>query len=522
MALSPKLEIRQGQSLIMTPQLMQAIKLLQMSSLDLTSYVEAEMERNPLLERVEGDGPASDSPGGDAPEAGEAGGDRGESGGDDGEWIRSELSDSAQEIAGRLDTDLGNVYPDDPGTRTGPEAGASAGEGLQRDPFQSGLGASRGSGGGGEDYNLEAFVASDMTLQQHLADQMVLVLSDEVDRLVARTLIDNLDEAGYLRLDLDETAERMGLDRARLDRVLHALQKLEPTGVFATSLAECLKLQLIDRNRYDPAMARLIENIDLLARHDYAGLRSLCGVDDEDLAEMIAELRALDPKPGSAFGATLIQPVVPDVLVRPARDGGWSVELNSDTLPRVLVNQTYYATVSRQARGEGEKSFLSDCLQTANWLAKSLDQRARTILKVSSEIVRQQDAFLAKGVEHLRPLNLRTIADAISMHESTVSRVTSNKYMATPRGIFELKYFFSASIPASGGGDAHSAEAVRHRIKALIDAESPDAVLSDDTIVKVLQDDGIDIARRTVAKYRESLRIPSSVQRRREKRARPA
>ena len=279
-------------------------------------------------------------------------------------------------------------------------------------------------------------------------------------------------------------------------------------------------MKLIDRNRYDPAMARLIENIDLLARHDYAGLRSLCGVDDEDLAEMIAELRALDPKPGSAFGATLIQPVVPDVLVRPARDGGWSVELNSDTLPRVLVNQTYYATVSRQARGEGEKSFLTDCLQTANWLAKSLDQRARTILKVSSEIVRQQDAFLAKGVEHLRPLNLRTIADAISMHESTVSRVTSNKYMATPRGIFELKYFFSASIPASGGGDAHSAEAVRHRIKALIDAESPDAVLSDDTIVKVLQDDGIDIARRTVAKYRESLRIPSSVQRRREKRAR--
>ncbi|SDU45919.1 RNA polymerase factor sigma-54 [Stappia sp. ES.058] len=517
MALSPKLEIRQGQSLIMTPQLMQAIKLLQMSSLDLTSYVEAEMERNPLLERVEGEGQAADPAEPAAPDASSAEG----AGEADGEWIRSELSDSAQEIAGRLDTDLGNVYPDDPGTRAGQENGGAAGETLQRDPFQGGLGASRGSGsGGGDDYNLEAFVASEMTLQQHLADQMVLVVTDAVDRLVARTLIDNLDEAGYLRLDLAETAQHMGIERDRLDAVLSALQTLEPSGVFARSLAECLKLQLIDRNRYDPAMARLIENIELLARHDYAGLRAACAVDDEDLAEMIAEIRALDPKPGSAFGATLIQPVVPDVLVRPARDGSWAVELNSDTLPRVLVNQTYYATVSRQARGEGEKSFLSECLQTANWLAKSLDQRARTILKVSSEIVRQQDAFLTRGVEHLRPLNLRTIADAISMHESTVSRVTSNKYMATPRGIFELKYFFSASIPASGGGDAHSAEAVRHRIRALIDAEAPDAVLSDDTIVKVLQGDGVDIARRTVAKYRESLRIPSSVQRRREKRAR--
>ena len=234
---------------------------------------------------------------------------------------------------------------------------------------------------------------------------------------------------------------------------------------------------------------------------------------------MIAELKALDPKPGSSFGETLIQPVVPDVIVRAARDGGWSVELNSDTLPKVLVNQTYYAHISRQARDEAEKSFLSECLQTANWLAKSLDQRARTILKVASEIVRQQDAFLVHGVQHLRPLNLRTIAEAISMHESTVSRVTSNKYMATPRGIFELKYFFTAAIASSGGGDAHSAEAVRHRIKVLIDAESPDDILSDDTIVKMLKDEGIDIARRTVAKYRESLRIASSVQRRREKKA---
>ncbi|WP_249692740.1 RNA polymerase factor sigma-54 [Stappia sp. WLB 29] len=524
MALSPKLEIRQGQTLIMTPQLMQAIKLLQMSSLDLTSYVEAEMERNPLLERADGEGGSNEGDGGGESEgAGEreaaeapSSGNEGGSEGDGDVWLSSELSDSSRDIAQRLDTDLGNIYPDDPGTG---RAETGAGEAQQRDPWQTGLTTRTGAGGASEDYNLEAFVASDVSLQQHLGDQMVLAVADPVDRLVAQVLIDNLDDAGYLRLDLDDTAERMGIERARLDSILAVLQTLEPTGVFARSLAECLALQLIEKNRFDPAMEKLIENIDLLARHDYPALRQACGVDDEDLKEMIAELKALDPKPGSSFGETLIQPVVPDVIVRRARDGGWSVELNTDTLPKVLVNQTYYAHISRQARDEAEKTFLTECLQTANWLAKSLDQRARTILKVASEIVRQQDAFLVHGVQHLRPLNLRTIAEAISMHESTVSRVTSNKYMATPRGIFELKYFFSAAIASAGGGDAHSAEAVRHRIKVLIDAESPDDILSDDTLVKMLKDEGIDIARRTVAKYRESLRIASSVQRRREKRA---
>jgi RNA polymerase sigma-54 factor len=217
------------------------------------------------------------------------------------------------------------------------------------------------------------------------------------------------------------------------------------------------------------------------------------------------------------FGPVTVQAVVPDVIVRPASDGSWIVELNSETLPRVLVNQTYYARVAKGSKNDQDEAYLSDCLQTAKWLVKSLDQRARTILKVATEIVRQQDGFLAEGVQHLRPLNLKTVAEAIGMHESTVSRVTSNKYMATSRGIFEMKYFFTAAIPSAGGGDAHSAEAVRHRIKRLIDGEAPEAVLSDDTIVKVLRDAGIDIARRTVAKYREAMRIPSSVQRRREK-----
>uniref|UniRef100_UPI003D10C5FD RNA polymerase factor sigma-54 n=1 Tax=Roseibium sp. TaxID=1936156 RepID=UPI003D10C5FD len=302
--------------------------------------------------------------------------------------------------------------------------------------------------------------------------------------------------------------------------VLAVLQTFDPPGVFARNLAECLKLQLIDRNRFDPAMEALVENIELLAKRDLAALRKVCGVDDEDLMEMIAEIRALDPKPGSVFGTSLVQPVVPDVFVRPANDGTWAVELNSDTLPKVLVNQTYFARVIKTARNETEKEYLTDSLQTANWLAKSLDQRAKTILKVSTEIVRQQDGFLTYGIEHLRPLNLKTVADAISMHESTVSRVTSNKFMATPRGIFELKYFFSSAISATVGGDSHSAESVRHKIRQMIDAEDPKAILSDDTIVKILKGEGIDIARRTVAKYREAMKIGSSVQRRREKNSR--
>jgi RNA polymerase sigma-54 factor len=274
---------------------------------------------------------------------------------------------------------------------------------------------------------------------------------------------------------------------------------------------------LKERDRYDPAMRALIEHLDLLAKRDFAELKRVCGVDEEDLRDMAGEIRRLNPKPGLAFGGGVVQPIVPDVFVRANPDGTWLVELNSDTLPRVLVNQTYYTKVSKNAMSDKERGFLTECLQTATWLTRALDQRARTILKVSTEIVRQQDAFLAYGVQHLRPLNLRMVADAIGMHESTVSRVTANKYMATPRGIFELKYFFSSSIPATGAGEAHSSEAVRHRIKEMIDAESADAVLSDDTIVQRLRDAGIDIARRTVAKYRESMRIPSSVQRRREK-----
>jgi RNA polymerase sigma-54 factor len=278
-----------------------------------------------------------------------------------------------------------------------------------------------------------------------------------------------------------------------------------------------MAIQLREQDRYDPAMQAFVAHLPLLAKRDYAALEKICGVDAEDIQAMAAEIRRLDPKPGRAFGGAPVQTLAPDVIVRPAADGSWRIELNSETLPRVLVNHTYAAQVAARASVGSDKTFIAGCLQNANWLTKSLDQRARTILKVSAEIVKQQDAFFARGVEHLRPLNLKMIADAVQMHESTVSRVTSNKYLGSPRGLFELKYFFSASIASNTGAQTHSAEAVRHRIKQLIEQESAKCVLSDDAIVQKLREANVEIARRTVAKYRESLRIPSSVERRREK-----
>jgi RNA polymerase sigma-54 factor len=517
MALSQKLEFRQTQSLVMTPQLMQAIKLLQLSNLDLAAFVDDELERNPLLERA-ADGEAPEPA---VRESEDAVDDRA-GGGDDadqaqpessqfepgmGEWMNDDLG-SRVEIEQRLDTGLDNVFPEEPA-----DAAARAAQDAAPTAFTEwGGGASND-----DDYNLEAFVAAETSLADHLAEQLAVAFADPARRMIGQYLIDLVDEAGYLPSDLGEVDEKLGASPEQVAEVLAVLQSFEPSGICARSLSECLAIQLRERDRYDPAMRALIGHLDLLARRDFAPLKKICGVDDEDLADMIAEIRRLDPKPGLKFVSTRVQTMVPDVYVRPGPDGGWLVELNSDTLPKVLVNQAYYAKLSKTIRNDGDKTYFSDCLQNATWLVRALDQRARTILKVATEIVRQQDGFFAHGIAHLRPLNLKIIADAIQMHESTVSRVTANKYMATNRGIFELKYFFTASIASADGGEAHSAEAVRHQIKRLIDAEKPSSILSDDTIVERLREAGIDIARRTVAKYREAMRIPSSVQRRREK-----
>jgi RNA polymerase sigma-54 factor len=512
MALSQRLEFRQTQGLVMTPQLMQAIKLLQLSSLDLAAYVEGELERNPLLERAEDDSPAAPAEANDSVGEGDddsGGGDNGGQG-DQADWNDEGLETSRSAMEQGLGTELENVFPEDSAAKAeAPEAPQPA--------YSEWTGS--GSANTGDDYNLEAFVSAEATLADHLAEQLALAVPDPVNRMIGRYLLDMVDEAGYLSGDLAAVAEKLGAPLTAVEAVLAELQKFDPPGVCARNLTECLAIQLKDRNRFDPAMRALVEHLDLLAKRDLAGLRRLCGVTDEDLADMITEIRNLNPKPGLAFGSTMVQPIVPDVLVRSAPDGSWRIELNSDTLPKVLINQRYYAKVAKGTRDDKEKSYLAECLQTATWLVRALDQRAKTILKVSSEIVRQQDAFFEKGVQHLRPLNLKTVADAISMHESTVSRVTANKYMATQRGIFELKYFFTSSIASADGGEAHSAEAVRHRIRQMIEAEAPQDVLSDDTIVEMLRGAGIDIARRTVAKYREAMRIPSSVQRRRDKQA---
>jgi RNA polymerase sigma-54 factor len=505
MALTQRLQLRQSQALVMTPQLMQAIKLLQLSNLDLVSYVEAELERNPLLDN------AAESEAGPAQPDGAAAAEPPLE--NDEDWNRGAFTDdgdardhSAETPQDRLDD--GSEQDSEP-ARSRTQSDAPAG-------YSEWAGVGPGGRDDGE-YNLESFVSAELTLADWLREQLALAIADPAQRIIGQYLIDLVDETGYLSGDLAGAADKLGTGLAEVEAVLGILQTFDPPGVCARDLAECLAIQLREKDRFDPAMQLLVERLDLLARREFSALKKICGVGDEDLADMIAEIRRLTPKPGLAFGSAIVQPIVPDVFVRPAPDGAWRVELNSDTLPKVLVNQSYYAQVSAAARGAAEKSYLVDCLQSATWLVRALDQRARTILKVANEIVRQQDGFFVHGVEQLRPLNLKTVAEAIGMHESTVSRVTANKYMATSRGIFELKYFFTSAIAAAHGGEAHSAEAVRHRIKQLIDAESAAAVLSDDSIVERLHEAGIEIARRTIAKYREAMRIPSSVQRRREK-----
>lgn len=495
MAMQPRLDLRQTQSLVMTPQLQQAIKLLQLSNLELSAYVEQELERNPLLERGENqpDVPAMES----LPEERR-----------DAESTLFESTDGTRSEA-PLDIELNNTFDE-----------GSPFEGPSYDPDDlTAWQRSSGSGGSfeGDDRSFDETLSSETNLRDHLIEQMGVDLNNPQDRMVGLALIDSLDDAGYLRAELTDLAEDLGTTLAHVENVLVRVQRFDPAGLFARSLPECLALQLKDRNRYDPAMEALLANLDLVARRDFAGLLKVCGVDSEDLQEMIAELRTLDPKPASRFDGSSAQPVTPDVLMRVNPEGGWIVELNPETLPRVLVNNRYYSKISKATRNKDDKAFINESFQTASWLVKSLDQRATTILKVATELVRQQHGFFERGIQGLRPLILRDIADAIEMHESTVSRVTSNKYIATPRGIFELKYFFTQAIAGADGADAHSAEAVRHRIKALIDAEPPTKILSDDAIVDILKKDGIDIARRTVAKYREGMKIPSSVQRRREK-----
>ena len=494
-----RLETRQTQKIVITPQLRQAIKLLQLSAIELQSYIENEVRENPLLsveERPDNEGAPEALPEVVASANGEA------------DIPAFDARDSSEiEIA----TDW---EPETPGDRLyeGEPATASAAA-----EWSSASGSSLSSG---EDFDPFATIASTKSLADHLNEQAQLAFTSAHDRLIARYLADLVDIDGYVRSPLEDVAASLSTSLEEIERVLATLQTFDPPGICARDLAECMALQLKEKNRYDPFMERLLSNLDLIAACDFQRLKKVCGVDAEDLREMISELRLLNPRPGRSFDRVEIETLVPDVIVRRGPDGEWRAELNPGAAPSLAVDRAYYASLKARCRSNADRNYLGDRLSSANWLVKSLEQRLVTILKVATAVVEEQSAFFAHGVRHLKPLNLRQIAAKIGMHESTVSRVTSNKAIATPRGIFEMKYFFTSAISASCASvDAHSSEAVRDRIKEFISNESPAEILSDDRIVTLLKADGIDIARRTVAKYREALRIPSSAARRRQKRA---
>ena len=510
MSLAPRLDMRQSQQLVMTPQLQQAIKLLQYSNAELTDFVMDEVEKNPLLEA----GEVETVDRGQERQQGEG---ENKQVNDDGMTASDQgLDGGGMESDSPLDADMGeNVYNND-----SVNEGVVAPNGNEDNLSYNGGGAVNGGGGVGYDgdRSFEDHVQGFQDLRTALTEQVKIIALSQQDMMIASHLIEMVDDAGYIHSPLIEIADRLDIEEEAVETVLKRLQGMEPVGVFARSLDECLALQLREKNRLDPYMELLLSNLDLLAKRELPKLKKLCGVDAEDLTDMIREIQELNPKPGLAFSTgEPIQPVVPDVFVKRLPTGAWTVELNTTTLPKVLVNGQYYSELVGVSGDKSSKTYISECYANANWLVKALDQRARTILKVATELVKQQEEFFVKGVRHLKPLNLKTIADAIEMHESTVSRVTANKYLGTERGIFDMKYFFTSSISSSDGYSSHSAHSVRDHIKGLIDEENPKAILSDDKLVDILKGEGIDIARRTVAKYRESMRIPSSVQRRRQK-----
>ncbi|MCF6301702.1 MAG: RNA polymerase factor sigma-54 [Devosiaceae bacterium] len=512
MALKPRLEIRQSQSLTLTPQLMQSIKLLQLSHLELSSFVQEELLANPLLEREETSRDQLRDEAAREPLVEETAftPDLVETG---------QTLSSAHEIASNMDADVSDIYPEQVAQDS---VRASTGSVMDRTGGNISAGATGSLSGsaGTPGADLDQYVARITTLSDHLSEQICLIVEDPKCRLIARNLIDNLDDRGYLAADLSVIAAQLGAEIEQVEQVLEIVQGVDPVGVFARDLNECLALQLAEKNRLDPMMALFLKNLDLVAKHDFDTLIEITGATREDIAGMLEEIHKLDPRPGRAFDGAPLHAIVPDVFVREGPNAQWLIELNSDALPKVLVNRTYYASIIKNRLKVTEKQFLVDCLQTANWLTRSLDQRAQTILKVATEIVRMQDEFLLHGVTHLKPMTLKVVADAIQMHESTVSRVTSNKYIATPRGLFEMKYFFTTALSSSHGNADHSAESVRHLIKKMIDTEDVSAILSDDTIADRLQKThAIEVARRTVAKYREGLNIPSSVVRRRQKKS---
>ncbi|WP_265569508.1 RNA polymerase factor sigma-54 [Sphingomicrobium nitratireducens] len=479
MALGPRLDIRQTQSLVMTQQLQQAIKLLALSSLEVEQVIADEIAKNPLLE-VQRD-------------------DRGEERAEDREY--DEYADEAgdpdsAELMGAGDDGAALDYDDREAAR---DTDSYADLGMPADP------------------DAEAFDFDRLEYREHsLAEHLLAQLHGASGPIAegAEAIILSLKDTGYLELPLGIVLGHLPLDARDQEKALELVQSLDPPGIGARDLAECLALQAKAADRFDPCIERLLQNLDLLAKGRMKDLKRICDVDDEDLADMVRELRSYDPKPGLAYSEAPAEAITPDVIVTKGREG-WEVRLNPDALPRVLVNKEYHAQLRQGPQDKHSKAWLSENLASANWLVKALDQRAQTITKVAAEIVRQQQGFFEQGVSALKPMTLARVAEAVEVHESTVSRVTSNKYLICERGTYELKYFFGSGVGTADSEDGASALAVKAAIKKLIDEE--DKILSDDTLVTLLADQGFELARRTVAKYREAMGIGSSVQRRRQR-----
>jgi RNA polymerase sigma-54 factor len=495
-----KLELRAQQQLVMTPALQQAISLLQLNNLELSALLAQEVEQNPLLEVS-----------GTEEQAAEA---------------RNNLAETLAQ--GDMRGDIGRDAPiqtaEGPQALTGEVAMADDAGGSLESDYESGINEWSDTGDGG---NFDARPESDVFdntaerrgLRDHLFQQIHVDFRGP-DLAAATLLCDYLDEAGYLRADLIELAAQLQCDTQDLLLVVGRLQKLDPPGIFARNLAECLELQLAERGLLSMDMAKLLANLELLGSHDFEKLQKKLGIDRAQLNELIAHIRQCDPKPAAAFDHSPPATLIPDVLLRAVRDADtglqdWELELNPETLPRALVREKFFTRVMATARDASAKKFMQERHQAAHWLVRALQSRAETILKVSKAIVKFQNAFFEQGIHALKPLTLKEIAAEVGMHESTISRVTAGKYMATPRGIFELKYFFNASLGSSHGGSDYASESVRQRIKTLITAEKPDDILSDDRLVLMLQSEGVDIARRTVAKYREALGLAGSFHRKR-------
>lgn len=494
MSLAPRLDLRQSQTLTMTPRLQQAIRLLQMSSLELEAAVSEELEKNPFLEREGGENEADASEQNEFSEF-------------EGREELSSLFDSAGQEDAPPDTN------DLPTEDSFYEQANDFSEEIDYSPDFS-MDPWSGSGARGDtDGKVSAVdlcASKPASFYEALTRQINMAFHNPRERALAVSLLEKLDGNGYLPAEAC-TPE--------VEKILPVLQGLSPTGIFARSLSECLALQLKELDRCDPAMAVMLDNLELIAQREYKKLSKLCGVDEEDIADMIAEIRRLNPKPASVLTQDVPSVLIPDVLLKRDKFGRFVVELNQAALPRVLINRTYVAEIS--AAGKGDKAankFVNEHLSSANFLIKALNQRAETILKVAGEIVERQKDFFTQGEKALKPMVLRDIAEAVGMHESSISRVTTGKYIACSQGIFELKYFFSQGLESRFGDDLISAQAIKRRIRELIEAEEKDNILSDEALVYMLKRENIDIARRTVAKYREALGIPTSAQRKRDKR----